>query len=142
MHMDRLQIIFFGLFSGWSWVLLLATVWVTLVWLAIFRLKFRTGFMPGLLVVITIQAGLAGTAAVLTSLDSINDFSCLTGAFGVLIVPLASVVEAGLLVYLSREWPRNAAGRRDRIVGWVLIWLVFKLIVWIVLLRSAQMCTV
>lgn len=142
MYMDSLQIIFFVLIPGWSWAFLLAMVWVILVRLAIFRLKFRKGVMPGLLVAITIQAGLAGAAAVLTSLDSINDFSCLTGAFGVLVVPLASVVEAGLLVYLSREWPRNAAGRRDRLVGWVLIWFVFKLIVWLVLMRSGLRCTV
>ena len=142
MHMDRLQIVVFDFFSGWEWAFLLATLWVILVGLVIVRLKFRKGVMSGLLVAIGIQAGLAGAAAVLTSLDSLNDFACLTGALCLLIVPLASVVEAGLLVYLSREWPRNAAGRRDWIVSWVLIWLVFKSIVWIVLVRSGLMCTV
>lgn len=140
--MDRLHITFFEFFAGGNWAFLLAAAWVILVYLAMFRLKFRKGVMPGLLVAITIQACVACAAAVLTSQDSINKFSCLTGAFGVLVVPLASVVEAGLLVYLSREWPRNAVGKRERIVSWALTWFVFKLIVWLVLLRSAQMCTV
>jgi hypothetical protein len=142
MHLDRLQIILFDLFSGSGWAILLAVWWLLLVYIAAYRLKFRAGAMLGLLVAITVQACIAATAAVLTSEDILNDFSCLAGALGILIVPLATVVEAGLLFYASKQWPRNTAGKRDCLVGWVLIWFAFKWVIWFVLMRSGLMCTV
>ncbi|NOT87590.1 MAG: hypothetical protein HOP03_05355 [Lysobacter sp.] len=142
MHWDRLQITLFNLFSGWGWALLLATVWMILACLATFRLRFRSGIMRGLLVATALQALAAGSAAVVTSLDSIDAYACLMGMLGFVATAFVIVVEAGLLIYLSKQWPRNAAGKRDLIVGWVLIWSIFSMVVLIVHVRSAALCTV
>lgn len=142
MHLDRLQITLFNLFSGWGWALLLAVGWVMLAYLAIYRLKFRKGIMRGLLVITALQALAAGSAAVVTSLDSINTYACLMGMLGFVATAPAIVVEAGLLFYLSKQWPRSAAGKRELIVGWVLIWSAFSVVVLITHVRSAAMCTV
>ncbi len=142
MHLDRLQIIFFNLFSGSGWAILLTVGWSLLMYIAAHRLRFRAGVMLGLLVAIAIQTCIAATAAVLTSEDILNDFSCLAGALGIPIVPLATAVEAGLLFYISKQWPRNAAGKRDCIVSWVMIWFAFKCVIWFVFMRSGLMCTV
>lgn len=140
--MDRFLIIVFGLFPGWGWALLIAAAWAILVSLALGRLKLRGGRTLGLLTTMTLRAVAAASIAILTSLDALSDFACLTGIFGVPLTPLFLAVEAGLLYALSKQWPRTAAGRKDRFALWILIWLAFDAIAFIAHLRSALMCTV
>ncbi|MCC7249180.1 MAG: hypothetical protein IT473_11215 [Lysobacter sp.] len=140
--MDRFLIIVFGLFPGWGWALLIGVAWAILVYLALGRLKLRGGRTLGLLAAITLRAAAAASIAIITSLDVLNDFACLTGIFGIPLTPLFLAVEAGLLYALSKQWPRTSAGRKDRFALWILIWLAFDAIALIAHFRSALMCTV
>ena len=140
--MDRFLIIVFGLFPGWGWALLIGGAWAILVYLALGRLKLRGDRMLGLLATMTLRASAAASIAIMTSLDVLNDFACLTGILGIPLTPLFLAVEAGLLYALSKQWPRTAAGRRDRFRIWIFIWLVLDAIALIAHFRSALMCTV
>lgn len=142
MPLDHLQIVIFGLFSGWGWAFLLAAQCLLLVVVAKRHRVLHTGVMSGLFVVIAMQAVIAATAAVLTDADTLSMFTCLSGAFGILLVPVASLVEIAIfLVLRRRRWVGVAGSWRDAAMP-IAVWWMLKSTTWIVVVRSGMLCTV
>lgn len=140
--MDRLQIIIFGLLPGWGWACLLAVTCATLFMLLRRHALFRE-IVPGVLLLgVGIQSAVAAIAAVLTDRRDLNMFSCLSGALGILIVPVVTGIEIGMLAYFLKRSRARGPGARVGTMRCFAVWFLVKGLVWLVLLRSGLMCTV
>ncbi|MEM8484283.1 MAG: hypothetical protein AAF564_01980 [Bacteroidota bacterium] len=130
------------LIPAWLWALMLLAGWTTLAYRAYNQLNFRHPLMLSLLAVLMLQAIVASAGAFATSQYAIGQFACLTGIFGMWGSMGFTLIEAGVLVYLSRHWPRDADRKRRLLRSWTALWLVFKLVALLAHIRSAALCTV
>ena len=134
--------IFVVLIPAWVWTIVIAAIWGALFYKAIFRLGLRLSLMNGLLVVLGLQSIAAVSAAIVTSVDQISAFACLTGIYGSLSFPVIILLELVALAFLYRMWPMRDRGKKIGFFSWLSIWVTFNIAVFFVFLRSALLCTV
>ncbi len=142
MRMEFLQNMMFGQVPGWVWACLLAVQCLFLV------VAMRRHWRPHeigktvLFLVIAMQATIAAIAAILTDTDILNDFACIVGGFGMLLMPVVAIIEIVIFLILWKK------GRDGVVAPWrsavlpIVIWSILKSMTWIVLSRSALLCTV
>jgi len=87
------------------------------------------------------RAVLAVAVAIATESNSIGQFACLGGIFGVFGAPVLLLLEAVGVVVLFRRWPVGDAGWLGFGL-WLGAWLLFNLLVFLIHSRSVALCTV
>ena len=134
--------IFVTIIPSFIWITLLAWTWWRVADLAWNRLRVRHRVMKSLLIVMVLQALVAMSVAVATSLDQISAYAGLMGALGAFGIIALFFVKLVAIGFLSRIWPRSSEGGRKQFPTWLAIWIFFGLVVFLTHLRSALMCTV
>lgn len=120
----------------------MVAAWSALAFRAHRRGGFKNFAVVGLLTLLALQVVAASTAAIASNLNPIGKYACQLGIYGTLVSPLILVVEAAVLVFLYRLWPKDSEGLRRGFWPWVSIWLLLCTTSLLVHIRSATMCSV